>query len=114
MRGDKSGSRQKEEREQKEALQEELLSEAFNACMEEQLSFIPPEREIARMHTFSEEFNGKAVQNQRKAEAAGDDPERICLRIQQDRGLHSDDAGSRRHLCGRLSDLKGRSRRKRS
>ena len=43
MRGDKSGSRQKEEREQKEALQEELLSEAFNACMEEQLSFIPPE-----------------------------------------------------------------------
>jgi len=35
---------------------EELLEEAFNACMEEQLSFIPPEREIARMHTFSEEF----------------------------------------------------------
>ena len=59
MRGDKSGSRQKEEREQKEALQEELLSEAFNACMEEQLSFIPPEREIARMHTFSEEFKSK-------------------------------------------------------
>ena len=52
MRGDKSGSRQKEEREQKEALQEVLLSEAFNACMEEQLSFIPPEREIARMHIF--------------------------------------------------------------
>jgi hypothetical protein len=37
-------------------LQEELLEEALDACMEEQLSFIPPEREIARMHTFSEKF----------------------------------------------------------
>jgi hypothetical protein len=36
--------------------QEELLEEAFHACMEEQLSFIPPESEIARMHTFSESF----------------------------------------------------------
>lgn len=35
---------------------EELLREALDACMEEQLSFIPPEREIARMHTFSKEF----------------------------------------------------------
>lgn len=35
---------------------EELLTEIFSACMEEQLSFIPPERELARMHTFSPEF----------------------------------------------------------
>ena len=35
---------------------EELLREALDACMEEQLSFIPPECEIARMHTFSQEF----------------------------------------------------------
>ena len=43
-------------REKREALQSELLADAFNACMEEQLSFIPPEREIARMHAFSERF----------------------------------------------------------
>jgi len=36
--------------------QEQLLTEVLHACMEEQLSFIPPEREIARMHTFSESF----------------------------------------------------------
>lgn len=35
---------------------EELLAEALDACMEEQLSFIPPECEIVRMHTFSQEF----------------------------------------------------------
>lgn len=35
---------------------EELLKEALDACMEEQLSFIPPECEIARMHTFSQQF----------------------------------------------------------
>lgn len=35
---------------------EELLKEALDACMEEQLSFIPPECEITRMHTFSQEF----------------------------------------------------------
>ena len=35
---------------------EELLAEALDACMEEQLSFIPPECEIARMHTFSQQF----------------------------------------------------------
>lgn len=35
---------------------EELLKEALDACMEEQLSFIPPECEIVRMHIFSEEF----------------------------------------------------------
>lgn len=35
---------------------EELLKDALDACMEEQLSFIPPECEIARMHTFSQEF----------------------------------------------------------
>lgn len=43
-------------KEQKELQQNELLADAFNACMEEQMSFIPSEREIARMHEFSEEF----------------------------------------------------------
>ena len=51
-----AGKKGQGEKTEKEALQEELLSEAFQACMEEQLSFIPPEREIARMHTFSGEF----------------------------------------------------------
>lgn len=36
--------------------QEELLRQALNACMEDQISFIPPERDIARQHTFSAEF----------------------------------------------------------
>ena len=36
--------------------QDQLLAEALDACMEEQLSFVPPEREIARMHQFSQEF----------------------------------------------------------
>ena len=39
-----------------ETPQEKLLTSVLNACMEEQMSFIPPEREIARMHTFSREF----------------------------------------------------------
>ena len=59
MQGDKRDTRGKDGREEnirKESLQEELLTEAFGACMEEQLSFIPPEREIARMHTFSDRF----------------------------------------------------------
>lgn len=41
--------------EERTSYREELFSEALSACMEEQLSFIPPEREIARMHTFSQE-----------------------------------------------------------
>lgn len=36
--------------------QEQLMAEVLDACMEEQLSFVPTEREIARMHTFSEDF----------------------------------------------------------
>ncbi len=39
-----------------EAPQAELLAEVLDACMEEQLSFVPPEREIGRMHKFSPEF----------------------------------------------------------
>ncbi len=39
-----------------EITQEELLSDALQACMEEQLSFLPTDREIARMHTFSQKF----------------------------------------------------------
>lgn len=46
----------KKEAEENRARQEELLTEVFQACMEEQLSFIPPEREIARTHQFSEQF----------------------------------------------------------
>ena len=44
------------ENEKKNPETEELLAEVLNACMEEQLSFIPPEGEIARTHTFSREF----------------------------------------------------------
>lgn len=40
----------------KKELEKELLAEAFDECMDEQLSFIPPEREIARMHRYSEDF----------------------------------------------------------
>lgn len=36
--------------------QGQLMAEVLDACMEEQLSFVPTEREIARMHTFSEDF----------------------------------------------------------
>lgn len=39
-----------------ESNKEELLAQALNACMEDQLSFIPPRRDIARLHTFSAEF----------------------------------------------------------
>lgn len=35
---------------------EELLSQVLEECLEEDLSFIPPEREIARKHRFSEHF----------------------------------------------------------
>lgn len=35
---------------------EELLRHALEECLEEDLSFIPPEREIARTHRFSEGF----------------------------------------------------------
>lgn len=55
-RDSKQSTGQKTKKELKEARQKELLAEAFRACMEEQMSFIPPEREIARMHTFSDEF----------------------------------------------------------
>ena len=47
----------KEQKTSGEVQQEELLADAFQACMEEQLSFIPPEREISRVHTFSPGFN---------------------------------------------------------
>lgn len=36
--------------------QDQLLTKILDDCMEEQLSFVPPEREIARMHKFSPEF----------------------------------------------------------
>lgn len=35
---------------------EKLLAQALDECLEEDLSFIPPERELARKHHFSEEF----------------------------------------------------------
>ena len=35
---------------------EELLRHALEECLEEDLSFVPPEREIARTHRFSEGF----------------------------------------------------------
>ena len=36
---------------------EELLRHALEECLEEDLSFVPPEREIARTHRFSEGFD---------------------------------------------------------
>lgn len=36
--------------------QEELLAQVLEECLEEDLSFIPPEGEIARKHRFSAEF----------------------------------------------------------
>lgn len=36
---------------------EELLSQAIEECLEEDLSFIPPEGEIARKHQFSKRFD---------------------------------------------------------
>ena len=36
--------------------QEELLARILDECMEEQLSFVPPEREIAHLHKFSQGF----------------------------------------------------------
>lgn len=35
---------------------EELLIQVLDECLEEDLSFVPPEREIARKHRFSEKF----------------------------------------------------------
>ena len=35
---------------------EELLAQVLEECLEEDLSFVPPEREIARKHQFSEKF----------------------------------------------------------
>lgn len=35
---------------------EELLAQVLEECLEEDLSFVPPEREIARKHRFSENF----------------------------------------------------------
>lgn len=36
--------------------QEELLAQVLEECLEEDLSFVPPEGEIARKHRFSESF----------------------------------------------------------
>lgn len=47
---------QEYKRKRPETAKDELLTEVLNACMEEQLSFIPPESEIARQHAFSEAF----------------------------------------------------------
>lgn len=38
---------------------EELLAQVLDECLEEDLSFVPPEREIARKHRFSEAFEQK-------------------------------------------------------
>lgn len=35
---------------------EKLLAQVLEECLEEDLSFVPPEREIARKHKFSEKF----------------------------------------------------------
>lgn len=35
---------------------EQMLAQVLEECLEEDLSFVPPEREIARTHSFSEKF----------------------------------------------------------
>ena len=35
---------------------EELLTQALEECLDEDLSFVPPEGEIARTHRFSDQF----------------------------------------------------------
>lgn len=54
---------------------EELLAQVLEECLEEDLSFVPPEREIARTHRFSENFEKtvrafleQSSQNQKKQE----------------------------------------------
>lgn len=45
---------------------EELLARVLDECLEEDLSFVPPEREIARKHRFSEKFEktiGELLEN---------------------------------------------------
>lgn len=51
------------------ACAEHMLARILDECMEEQLSFVPPEREIARMHTFSSKFReqmAEMLRNRRK------------------------------------------------
>ena len=38
---------------------DQLLARVLEECLDEDLSFVPPEREIARTHTFSEPFEEK-------------------------------------------------------
>lgn len=42
--------------------EEQLLAQVLEECLEEDLSFVPPEREIARTHRFSEKFE-KSMEN---------------------------------------------------
>ena len=49
-------------REEKKAEAEKLLTRVLEECLDEDLSFVPPEREIARNHTFSEPFEDKMDQ----------------------------------------------------
>lgn len=42
--------------------QEELLARILDECMEEQLSFVPPEREISHTHKFSPDFQEKMAE----------------------------------------------------
>lgn len=48
--------------EEKKADAEKLLTRVLEECLDEDLSFVPPEREIARNHTFSEPFEEKMDQ----------------------------------------------------
>ncbi len=41
---------------------DQLLARVLEECLDEDLSFVPPEREIARNHTFSENFEEKMDQ----------------------------------------------------
>ena len=69
----------------REELEKELLAEAFDECMDEQLSFIPSEREIARMHRYSEDFQ----QNMQELLDAGGKPKRKKNTITQREFVYS-------------------------
>ena len=54
----------------KNAEAEKLLTRVLEECLDEDLSFVPPEREIERNHTFSEPFEEKMDQLLNEGEEA--------------------------------------------
>ena len=55
---------------------EELLARVLDECLEEDLSFVPPEREIARKHQFSEAFE-EAIKHLLSQQSVSDEEDEI-------------------------------------